>query len=86
MLPIWNGVNESCTVKKQIVVRSINNSEKRRCVDIFQREDGSFGFEEYRRDPETNEGWYKVGFFGNSIFSSEEEAQKNACKFIIWLN
>ena len=83
---IGDNIDESCILKKQIVVLSINNSDESRCVDIFQREDGSFGFEEYRRDPETNEGWYKVGFFGNSIFSSEEEAQKNACKFIIWLN
>ena len=71
---------------KKIVVRSINNSDESRCVDIFQREDNSFGFEEYRRDPETNEGWYKVGFFGESKFSSEEEAYKNACKHVVWLN
>ena len=73
-------------MKKQIVVRSINNNDESRCVDIFQREDNSFGFEEYRRDIETNEGWYKVGFFEDSIFSSEEEAYKNACKHVVWLN
>ena len=72
-------------MKKQFVVRSINNSDESRCVDIFQREDNSFGFEEYRRDSETNEGWYKVGFFGYSIFSSEDEAYKNAFKNVFWL-
>ena len=73
-------------MKKQFVVRSINNSDESRCVDIFQREDNSFGFEEYRRDSETNEGWYKVGFFGDSIFSSEDETYKNAFKNVFWLN
>ena len=72
-------------MKKQFVVRSINNSDQSRCVDIFRREDNSFGFEEYRRDAETNEGWYKVGIFEDSIFSSEEEAYENAFKYIIWL-
>ena len=73
-------------VKKQTVVRSINNNDENLCVDVFQREDDSFGFEEYRRDPETNEGWYKVGFFGDNIFSIEEDAYKNACKNVVWLN
>ena len=72
-------------VKKQIVVRSINNYNQSICVDIFQRDDNSFGFEEFRRDSETNEGWYKIGFFGDSIFSSEEEAYKNACRHVVWL-
>ena len=71
-------------MKKQIVVRSINNSDESRCVDIFQREDNSFGFEEYRRDTETNEGWYKVGFFSDNFFSSEDEAYKTAFKNVFW--
>ena len=70
-------------MKKKIVVRSINNADESLCLDIFQREDNTFGFEEYRRDAETNEGWYKVGFFGDNIFSSEDEAYKNACKSVL---
>ena len=81
-----NNINENYIVKKKIVVRSINNADKSLCVDIFQREDNTFGFEEYRRDSETNEGWYKVGFFEDNIFSSEDEAYKNACKSVVWLN
>ena len=81
-----NNINENYIVKKKIVVRSIYNADKSLCVDVFQREDNTFGFEEYRRDSETNEGWYKVGFFGDNIFSSEEEAYKNACKSVVWLN
>ena len=72
-------------MKKKVVLRSINNNNESLCVDIFQREDNSFGFEEYRRDAETSEGWYQIGFFRDSIFSSEEEAYESACKNIVWL-
>ena len=56
------------------------------CVDIFQRKDNSYGFEEYRRDLESYEGWYKVGFFGENTFNTEEQAYKNACRSVAWLN
>ncbi len=73
-------------MKKHIVVFSINNFDKTRCVDIFKRENNTFGYEEYRRDFETNEGWYKVGFMEDKIFTQQEDAYKNACESIVWLN
>ena len=58
-----------------------------RCVDIFRREDNSFGFEEYRKDPEANEGWFKIGFFEEvTKFASENDAFDEACEIIPWLN
>ena len=33
---------------KKFVIRSINNSDQSLCVDIFKRNDNTFGFEEYR--------------------------------------
>ena len=36
--------------KSWVVVDSIENFERDRCVDIFRRPDGSYGFEEFRRD------------------------------------
>ena len=72
---------------QSLVVRSINNDDNTRCVDIFRRKDDSFGFEEYRLDPETNEGWYKIGFFEEStFFTSAIEAYYSACEIIRWLN
>ena len=72
---------------RSVVVRSINSNDKTRCVDIFRRKDDSFGFEEYRLDPETNEGWYKIGFFEESIFfTSAIDAYNSACEIIRWLN
>ena len=73
-------------MKKHFVIRSINNSDESLCVDLFQRKDNSFGFEEFRRDKENNEGWYKIGVYGNRVFLTEEEAYKNARKNIVWLN
>ena len=35
-----------------VVVASIENPQHDRCVDVFTRPDGSFGFEEFRRDAE----------------------------------
>jgi hypothetical protein len=38
------------------VVRSINQTGESICVDVFVRPDGSYGFEEYRREPEAGRG------------------------------
>ncbi len=73
-------------MKKQFVIRSINNIDESLCVDIFQREDNTFGFDEYRRDKETNEGWYKIHSYGHNIYLTEQEAFDNACKNILWLS
>ena len=41
---------------KNLVVKSINAAGEDRCVDIFCRPDGTFGFDEYRRDVEDQRG------------------------------
>ena len=72
--------------KRHVVTKSISSDEGLRCVDIFRREDNSFGFEEYRKDPEANEGWFKIGFFEKvTQFASEDDAFDEACKLIPWL-
>ena len=74
-------------VKRRVVTKSISSDEGLRCVDIFRRKDNSFGFEEYRKDPEANEGWFKIGFFEEvTNFTSENDAFDEACKLIPWLN
>ncbi len=72
-------------MKKQFVIRSINNSDESLCVDIFQREDNTFGFDEFRRDKETNEGWYKIQSYGHNVYLTEQEAYNHACEKILWL-
>lgn len=67
------------------VMKSINGYDDSICVDIFLRPDGSFGFEEYRRDVEDARGWFSVGHYSALKFSSQEEALRNAKQNIQWL-
>ena len=71
---------------KPIVVTSINAPGESRCVDIFERPDGSFGFEEFRRDSEDARGWFPVGFFAEQVFESAEAALAEARRRVSWLN
>ena len=68
------------------VLRSINAPGETRCVDTFRRPDGSFGFEEYRRDPEDGRGWFPVGFHSGRIFGTEDEALNAARDAVDWLS
>jgi hypothetical protein len=68
------------------VNRSIETPDGGRCVDLFRRHDGSFGFEEYRRDPEDGSGWYPVGRHAGAIFASEAGALAEARRLVGWLN
>lgn len=67
------------------VVASINNESGDRCVDVFQRDDGSFGFEEFRRDHEDLRGWFSLQRFGTRIHSSEAGAFEDARACVRWL-
>jgi len=71
--------------QKNRVIESINIEDENRCVDIFQRPDNSFGFEEYRRDIEDNQGWFAIGFFGDQVFDSEAQVRKAALLKVSWL-
>ena len=71
--------------KTSKVMESFENDLEDRCVDFFVRDDGTFGFEEYRRDKETHEGWYKIYSYGHYVYFSEQEALTNAYKKVSWL-
>ena len=70
---------------KNRVLRSIETVDGMRCVDFFIRPDGSYGFEEYRRDMEDARGWFPIGFHAEGKFSSEEEAEERAVAVVSWL-
>jgi hypothetical protein len=67
------------------VIRSINEAGESRCVDVFRRPDGSFGFEEFRRDIEDARGWFAVGVYSAKVFSDEESAFAAARRAVAWL-
>ena len=56
-----------------------------RCVDIFARPDGTFGFEEFRRDPEDMGAWTPVAYYSTREFETEAEALSAARATVPWL-
>ena len=73
-------------MKNNFVIYSVNNFDESRCLDLFQRKNNSFGYQEYRRDKETYEGWYKVGSYEDMIFLTKEEAYNSAYENIGWFH
>ena len=67
------------------VVQSINDAEGLRCVDIFVRPDGWFGFEEYRREAEDPSGWRAIGGHWELRFVTAEAALDAAMVRVGWL-
>lgn len=71
--------------EKNLVLQSVNATDGGRCVDIFRRPDGTFGFEEYRRDVEDSRGWFAIGGYGDRAFASEDDALRTARARVSWL-
>ncbi|HMK67969.1 MAG TPA: hypothetical protein VK433_05430 [Stellaceae bacterium] len=71
--------------KSWTVFVSIENAEHDRCVDLFSRPDGSFGFEEFRRDPEDAGEWTPVRYYSGSVFASGASALDAALRSVAWL-
>ena len=71
--------------KSWLVFTSIENFDHDRCVDLFSRPDGSFGFEEFRRDPEDRGEWTPVKYYSNSAYESQEASFAAAMQGVEWL-
>lgn len=67
------------------VLASLENAYGGYCVDIFARMNGTFGFEEYRSDPEDCGRWHSLQRYSGRIFDSEEDALAHAKACIAWL-
>jgi hypothetical protein len=71
--------------KSWLVFASIESLEHDRCVDLFSRPDGTFGFEEFRRDPEDGGEWTPVQFYSGAVYASSDEALEDAKQLVLWL-
>ena len=71
--------------KSWLVFISIESFEHDRCVDLFSRPDGSYGFEEFRRDVEDGGEWTPVQYYSGSTFVSREAALAAAMQSVTWL-
>jgi len=72
--------------KTWVVFESLEHPEANRCVDLFLRPDQTYGFEEFRRDPEDGGVWTPVQHFANQSFPSREEALNAARRLVRWLD
>ncbi|MGA7071253.1 hypothetical protein [Bradyrhizobium sp.] len=70
--------------KSLTVFVSIENPEHDRCVDFFSREDGSYGFEEFRRDTEDGGQWTPVHYYSGVTYHSPADAL-NSARCVNWL-
>ena len=73
------------TEKSWVVFDSIENAEHDRCVDLFRRPDGSFGFEEFRRDVEDAGAWTPVAYYSRAAYDSTEVTLAAALVAVAWL-
>jgi hypothetical protein len=58
--------------KGWLIFISIENIDHDRCVDLFGRPDGTYGFEEFRCDVEDWGSWTPVSFFSTRISANAE--------------
>lgn len=67
------------------VIISIENFERDRCVDIFFCPDGSYRFEEFRRDPEDQGRWTPINNNSYTAYDSKKAALTAAMNNVVWL-
>jgi hypothetical protein len=67
------------------VLNSHTTADVSRCVDVFERPDGSFGFEEFRRDAEDMGVWTPVAYYSNHEYPTADVAVDSARKLVPWL-
>jgi len=71
---------------RPVVLASFENAAADRCVDLFRRADGSFGFEEFRRDPEDGGAWTRTGRFGDGVYGTRDDALAAARRAVAWFS
>jgi hypothetical protein len=70
---------------KNKVFASFENEYGDHCVDIFERPNGSFGFEEFRRDAEDCGAWQSLARYAQQVFDSRTRTCVAADQSVHWL-
>ena len=68
----------------QKVERTFLNKDRTRKVEIYQRADGTFGFEELKYGQE-EQAWFPVGRYSFAVIDTLEHALKEAVSRVSWL-
>jgi hypothetical protein len=69
---------------RPVVLESFEDADGFRCVDIFKRSDGTFGFKEFRRDPEDSGRWTLVADYSHLSYPIESKALDAAAQEVAW--
>lgn len=70
---------------RPLVLRSLNDGEERRCVDLRRAPDGRVTWAECRRDPEDAGGWRVIRGGRADGFADEAAALADASAAVGWL-
>jgi hypothetical protein len=68
------------------VTMTLHSDDAHRCVKVIKQLDGTFGFQEYRRDPEDAGGWTLVRENSGAALATERQALAAARSSVAWLN
>ncbi len=71
-------------IKDKVVINSINNDNNNLCIDFFIRKNKTFGYQEYRKDPENISELYRIGNYDYKVFLNKDDAYHDAKKTIVW--
>jgi hypothetical protein len=66
------------------VIQSIEDTDGLRCIDFIQHTNGTFGFKEFRRDPEDGGRWTLIADYSQPGWDTKDEAQRRAASVIAW--
>jgi hypothetical protein len=76
---------------KCTVLTSLETEDGTQCVDFFLREDGTFGFEQYRSEYDGPSRWQSLSKYSHLTFDSGPEALQTAkqhvpslCRAEVW--
>jgi hypothetical protein len=68
------------------VLASLESEDGTQCIDFFCREDGTFGFEQYRREYDGSHRWQSLSKYRQLAFTSGREALRAAQQHVPWLD
>jgi hypothetical protein len=68
------------------VLAPLESEDGTQCVDFFMREDGTFGFEQYRGEYDGSSRWQSLSKYARLSFSSGQEALHVAKQQVSWLS
>lgn len=68
------------------MLASLETQDGTQCVDFFVREDGTFGFEQYRGDYDGPSRWQSLGKYSELSFASGKDALHAARQHVPWID